>query len=606
MARLIPALGTVAFATRGELRVAEALEAQLDDDYFVYSHVAVGRPPRFPDFLILHAALGLLALEVKDWKLEQILPGSNAREFRLDLGSGPLVKPNPLMQCRAALVALLDMLDRDPLLKFAADHVRAGNRVFAWAYGVVLPYLTRAQFDAADIGAVIDPHLVVCKDELGGEAEVFQRRLWQMFNHRQHAPLGLAQIDRLRWHIFPDIRVGSQRQAVLPLEDTAPDIVRVMDRVQEQLARGLGEGHRVIHGVAGSGKTAILVFRCLHLARLMQRPILVLCFNKPIAERLRQMLAARHAGDHVHVYHFHGWCAEQLRVAEGRRLAADGETAHDALVQATLRLVASGRIARGQYGAVLIDEAHDFQDDWLRLAVAMVDPSTDALLVKYEDAQSIFRRARNRKFSFASVGIKARGRTQVLRLNYRNTAQILHLARSFAAELLHDATGDDDAVPVLAPESAGRQRPLPVLRQCADAAAQAALIARELTVAHDDGLAWADKAVLANSTRTLEAVAVALAAAGLPHQVGKRSDNRFDFSADSVSLVTLHACKGLEFSFVVIAGVDELPHPGADSLDEARLLYVGLTRATERLLLTCRGQSAFTRRLAAALASEIA
>ena len=40
-----------------------------------------------------------------------------------------------------------------------------------------------------------------------------------------------------------------------------PDIVRVMDLQQEQLARSMGEGHRVIHGVAGSGKTMILGYR---------------------------------------------------------------------------------------------------------------------------------------------------------------------------------------------------------------------------------------------------------------------------------------------------------------------------------------------------------
>jgi superfamily I DNA and RNA helicase len=32
-----------------------------------------------------------------------------------------------------------------------------------------------------------------------------------------------------------------------------------MDVEQERLARGLGEGHRVIHGAVGSGKTMILV-----------------------------------------------------------------------------------------------------------------------------------------------------------------------------------------------------------------------------------------------------------------------------------------------------------------------------------------------------------
>jgi superfamily I DNA and RNA helicase len=45
-----------------------------------------------------------------------------------------------------------------------------------------------------------------------------------------------------------------------------PDIVRVMDLQEEQLARSMGEGHRVIHGVAGSGKTMILGYRAQALA----------------------------------------------------------------------------------------------------------------------------------------------------------------------------------------------------------------------------------------------------------------------------------------------------------------------------------------------------
>ena len=37
------------------------------------------------------------------------------------------------------------------------------------------------------------------------------------------------------------------------------DIVRVMDRKQEAFAKSLGTGHRIIRGVAGSGKTLVLV-----------------------------------------------------------------------------------------------------------------------------------------------------------------------------------------------------------------------------------------------------------------------------------------------------------------------------------------------------------
>ncbi|MFL6195865.1 MAG: ATP-dependent helicase [Thermoanaerobaculia bacterium] len=61
-----------------------------------------------------------------------------------------------------------------------------------------------------------------------------------------------------------------------------------------------------------------------------------------------------------------------------------------------------------------------------------------------------------------------------------------------------------------------------------------------------------------------------------------------------VSLMTLHSAKGLEFRAVVVAGLEDgvLPHfnsqGGRDDLEEERrLLYVGMTRARERLFLTC-------------------
>ena len=66
----------------------------------------------------------------------------------------------------------------------------------------------------------------------------------------------------------------------------------------------------------------------------------------------------------------------------------------------------------------------------------MVHPETNSLLVLYDDAQSINRRQARLGFSFAEVGIQARGRTTILRMNYRNTAQIMALACEFARDLL--------------------------------------------------------------------------------------------------------------------------------------------------------------------------
>src|SRR5690606_40065640 len=131
---------------------------------------------------------------------------------------------------------------------------------------------TRRSSDLREL--VLPDSKVIYKDEMteSADAESFQQRLWDMFRFRFGEKLSLPQIDRIRWHLFPEVRIrlqddlfgvdnGSDNSAATELVAEMPDIIRIMDVQQEQLARSLGSGHRVIHVVAGSGKTLILGFR---------------------------------------------------------------------------------------------------------------------------------------------------------------------------------------------------------------------------------------------------------------------------------------------------------------------------------------------------------
>ena len=68
----------------------------------------------------------------------------------------------------------------------------------------------------------------------------------------------------------------------------------------------------------------------------------------------------------------------------------------------------------------------------------------------------------------------------------------------------------------------------------------------------------------------------------------------YDADANSVTMMTLHAAKGLEFPVVFLVGMEDGVFPHSRALAEAseleeerRLCYVGMTRAMERLYLTC-------------------
>lgn len=74
--------------------------------------------------------------------------------------------------------------------------------------------------------------------------------------------------------------------------------------------------------------------------------------------------------------------------------------------------------------------------------------------------------------------------------------------------------------------------------------------------------------------------------------------DNYNADADAVVLMTLHSAKGLEFENVFIVGMEEGIFPGKQSIftgdkeieEERRLAYVGITRAKQKLTLTCASQ----------------
>ncbi|WP_442867217.1 DEAD/DEAH box helicase [Acidovorax sp. NCPPB 3576] len=574
MATLIPALGAcTGRMTSGERRLAERLEQKLEDDYLLWWDVPIGPKQTRPDFVVLHPRRGALILEVKDWRLDTI---RNATRERFEIApEGQLkVVMSPLQQARHCAIQVVNALERDPQL-VEGEGPYQGKLAFPWGHGVVFTHITRKQFEGAGLGEAIPSHLAICKDEMfeDVDAEAFQQRLWAMYPHTfgRKSAITLPQLDRVRWILFPEVRVP-QQQSLFGQgaggeggdsdddEDARlPGIMRVMDLQQEQLARSLGDGHRVIHGVAGSGKTMILGYRAEHLAQTQTagaKPILILCYNEPLGVKLAATFQAKGLQDRVHVRHFHKWCRDQLvayhLLPEGtQRWPVDQLMAE--YVRRVIHGVDAGHIPAGQYHAILIDEGHDFAPEWLKLVTQMVDPATNSLLLLYDDAQSIYDRADKKNFSLKSVGIQAQGRTTILKINYRNTRQILQLAHRMAGGLLQPegAVGGEDGIPLLQPMSCGREGPEPIVIDLPTLPERAARVAELLADQHAQGHAWGDMAVLCRHYSEMEECSAALVRKGLPHRMRKRSGD-YRPQEDTIKVMTMHASKGLEWAVVAV------------------------------------------------------
>lgn len=78
-------------------------------------------------------------------------------------------------------------------------------------------------------------------------------------------------------------------------------------------------------------------------------------------------------------------------------------------------------------------------------------------------------------------------------------------------------------------------------------------------------------------------------------QFNDKRTKAFDPAIDTVKILTMHSSKGLEFNSVAIPDLGCMPCAKSTPEEEAKLLYVAMTRSTESMLLTYHSESQFTK-----------
>lgn len=605
----------------GEWRFANLLRGHLDDEYLVWYNIAAtnGKQRRYPDFLIFHGGYGLWCLEIKDWHWGNVLD-INPDSVRLKVRDQSITNATlPIKQARDCCLPVIDRMKKDRLLCHLVGKYQ-GKLLFPWGFGAVMSNWQRENIyekmdeSSASYEICFPPHLIWYKEDLMEghlSREDFLAKLHGMLPYRFPVALNHAQMQQIRAHIYPEFIIGGQDELFHPDRNDYAGTVKIMDIQQERIARELGGGHRVIHGVAGSGKTIILQHRACKLAAENKKPVLVICYNIMLASILKSRLEKE---PNVQICHFHDWCG-QLK-AHYHIEVENGKNYPDRLAQAVCAAIANGRIPPEQYHAVLIDEGHDFNAEWLQALAKMPDGAQEHLLLLYDDAQTLYPDRHGMGFTLASVGIKAQGRTRILQVNYRNSEEIHRYASRFIHHFINDTPvtthndpidedrpvmTEDTGIPILASKSGGGHTGIPPeFAVLLDTRAEMAKIIERIHQWRSEGAAWGDIAVLYYKKDDGAELAAALRRAGIPlrHPVNKAERMDYRPHPGYALVCTIHSSKGGEFPRVIVSGVHSLPDKAEKQQEMARLLYVGMTRAQTHLLLTAAGENAYTRLLA--------
>lgn len=313
--------------TAGERRILNLLRDLPRQEYFFSYEPRINTSDGThskPDFVVVSAKLGVMIIEVKDWT--RLIGGDATVVHTANHHGHQTTYENPYLQAERYAY---DLKSRFEARAELWEQYRGRSVLkFPWQPIVILPYIRHAVIQRFEAQGIFPKGVFLGVEQTENVAQLqkaFRDAPWR-FSLKN--PLTLDILDIIRELIHPELAVAdmqgqiagtltrAQHQLIVePLHTQQPAQMPLFEEAEvSQESLGLAENItiRLVRGVAGSGKTLVLIRRAQHLA--MQYPdskILVLTFNKDLAHDLRGRIYADTTP--IEVTHFHSLCAKILQ-----------------------------------------------------------------------------------------------------------------------------------------------------------------------------------------------------------------------------------------------------------------------------------------------------
>jgi len=597
MAVMIPfSLKNIPATTAGERKLFDLFRKTLPDSCEVRYEVLLSEQERRPDYTLIDPKRGVMIIEVKDWGVDSITQATE-QQFRVRGMGGsrmPIAKMNPGLKCQIYMRDAREQLLAMPVLRNEADRL-----VIPTEYFVAFPNIRRREFSTRGLDKVVDSDHVLFKEDLTASGKLFLQRYTQALPELE-MPLIDKQIDAVKAALLPDLAIPPITEpGVVGTEDkgvvrNGPIETYNLSLEQEQIAKSLGEGPRLLRGIAGTGKTLIMLYRAKMLAANDKDvKILILCWNISLANYMRQAYGSLQfeAQGQIDIQHFAEFARDLFK---RRRIQHDKHEHDDPRFSKQLEGLTIKEFER--YDAIYVDEAQDFRQEWIAFLYHRFlrgEPKERNLLVAADDAQRIYYQ---RDFRWADLGIPMVGRSKILKKVYRNSARVW----IFSAFLLQDKASyvREDSERVQFSSKGGYD---PQLIECESLERQIEKAIEIIQAMLQSGFAARNVLILYKGRSVkgfplVEHLMDRLGQENILHDwiaEDARAKRFFDWNADTVKISTVHSAKGMDSPVVIVLGAETFQPETMDQddydCDDTRLMYVALTRAREFLVVLHTG-----------------
>lgn len=337
--------------------------------------------------------------------------------------------------------------------------------------------------------------------------------------------------------------------------------------------------------------------------------ILILCYNISLSQGIKQLVQHmmsepdslfdfdfdgqvqdnKDKMNNIFVRNFHEWLKLDLKINETQ-------------IPHYIEKIDQGQAILPKYDAILIDEGQDFEPEWLHLVSKLLKAESQSLLLVEDRAQSIYSRKRQ------DTGLSFQGRSKILSINYRNTAQIVKFAWDFYQKHSHLKSkvvqGEIEGVEIIPPQSTKRSGLEPAILKPANFWDEMKIVTEQIKKLHEkEGVPFSEMLILYRVKNTYKLSIIDIIKRSLEKEQlpfywltqDEKSKRNYQKDDNTVKISTIDSSKGLDFQAVFVVNVDNMPFPLEENKErEVSLLYIAMTRAKNYLAVSYSGESEFT------------